>query len=61
MKPTQIAAVLGLDRVLTVIAAARPLLDSEITDTGAVPIEWEMTARDGAGEQKLHKVVKFGG
>lgn len=62
MKPTQIAAVLGLDRVLAVIADARPLLDSEVTDTGTEPIEWQMTPRPGVvGEQTLHKVVKFGG
>lgn len=62
MRPTQIAAVLGLDRVLAVLASAVPLLDHEVTDTGSEPIDWEMTPRPGlVGEQTLHKVVRFGG
>lgn len=60
MLPTQVASVLGLDRQLTLYAAARPLTDDQVTDTGMEPIAWEMTARDDAPTaQRLVKVVSF--
>ena len=61
MKPTQVASVLGLDRVLAVLLAARPLTDDQVTDTGMVPIDWQMTPVPGLEQAApaLVKVVKF--
>jgi len=39
LRPTEVASILGLDRELAVVAAARPLLDGEFVDlqTDTVP------------------------